>query len=82
VASASDRTKQVSGWQMACRNICEQIGIRGSNRSLYKLGMRYCPTCEFFFFSSGPRCSCCNRVMRIKANKQKAENLPSVDGSN
>ncbi|MGH9993380.1 MAG: hypothetical protein ACREAZ_12220 [Nitrososphaera sp.] len=52
---------------MACRNLCERVGVRGHSGSLYNLGMKYCPQCEVHVYSYETRCFCCGRVFRTKS---------------
>lgn len=61
------------GWSsLACRNLCERIGVRGSNKSLYNMGMNYCQKCEVFFHTGGAtHCFCCGKRLRFKSRKRR-----------
>src|SRR6059036_645220 len=55
-----------------CKNICERIGIKGSNNSLYKLGMNYCTKCAVLYHTGAARCFCCGGRLRYKSRSKKS----------
>ncbi len=46
---------------MACRGLCDEIGILGAS---YNDGVKYCRKCEVFIFYEGIFCPCCHLHLR------------------
>ena len=54
-----------------CKSVCVRVGVKGSNHSLYKLGMMYCPKCEVYYRSGATHCFCCGCTLRYKSRAKK-----------
>ena len=63
---------QVGAWALVCRNLCQRVGIRGYNGSLYNKGMNYCSRCAVYFHNEGAtHCFCCGSKLRYKSRGAK-----------
>ena len=87
ISAAADRAFistwiQLGAWALVCRNLCQRVGMRGYNGSLYDKGMNYCSRCAVYFHNEGAtHCFCCGSKLRYrsrgaKKRKDQREILP------
>ncbi len=63
---------QLGAWALVCRNLCQRVGVRGYNGSLYNKGMNYCSRCAVYFHNEGAtHCFCCGSKLRYKSRGAK-----------
>ena len=63
---------QLGAWALVCRNLCQRVGVRGYNGSLYNKGMNYCSRCTLYFHNEGAtHCFCCGSKLRYKSRGAK-----------
>jgi uncharacterized paraquat-inducible protein A len=63
---------QLGAWALVCRNLCQRVGVKGYNGSLYNKGMNYCSRCAVYFHNEGAtHCFCCGSKLRYKSRGAK-----------
>lgn len=61
---------------MVCKGVCAKYKVKKSNLGNihYKLGHKWCSTCEIFMDWNDIRCPCCKLGLRTKRKNGNAQN--------